>query len=247
MEEVLKPVLKPVLKCVLPAAAIAAMALAANAATRPAQDASGPVQYASGPAARETFEADYSNPELSPSHWILTIHPDGDGHFRSWGGKGMGADGSDIRAEGVDRDIQVSKEFAAHVFEVAHREKLFKIGCESHLKVAFQGLKTLRYSGPDGAGSCTFNYSKDKEIEDLGDSMLGVEGTIMEGARLELLLKHDPLGLDQEMTDLVEAAKDGRAQQLCAIRGILTQIVNDPDVLIRVREWAGRLLADGKS
>lgn len=229
---------KHVLPVLLAAAVFIVLAVRASAA-RP--------QNANAPAAPETFEADFSDPGLSPSHWTLMFHPDGSGHFRSWGGSGMGADGSDILAEGVDRDIQVSKEFAAHVFEVAHQQKLFNESCESHLKVAFQGSKTLKYSGPDGTGSCTFNYSKNKEIESLGDSMLGVEATIMEGARLELLLKHDPLGLDREMEFLVAAAKDGRAQQICVIRGILTRLADDPSVLDRVRESAGKLLADTKS
>jgi hypothetical protein len=214
--------------------------LAMLAAAAPAQNANGLTENA-------TFEAEFSNPGLSPSHWTLILHPDGSGHFQAGGGKGMAADDSDIRAVGVDRDIQVSREFAAHVFEVAHQQNLFNKGCESHLKVAFQGLKTLKYSGPDGTGSCSFNYSKDKDIEALGDSMIAVEGTIMEGARLELLLKHDPLGLDHEMDFLVQAAKDGRAQQLCAIRDILTRLATDPDVLDRVRAEAGRLLADSKS
>jgi len=220
--------------------ATASVALAAHALPAHAQSTS-------APAATETFEADFSNPELSPSHWTLILHPDGSGHFQAGGGKGMGADDSDLRAVGADRNIQVSSEFAEHVFAVAHQQKLFNVHCESHLKVAFQGLKTLKYSGPDGTGSCTFNYSRNKEIEDLGDSMIAVEGTIMEGARLELLLKHDPLGLDREMEYLVEAAKDGRAQQLCVIRGILTELAGDPEVLNRVRERAGKLLADSKS
>jgi len=226
----------------------AATALAGYAAAHAAMHvAEAYAQSANAPAATETFEADFSNPGLSPSHWTLILHPDGSGHFEAGGGKGMAGDDSDIRAVGVDRDIQVSREFAEHVFEVAHRQRLFNVNCASHLKVAFQGLKTLKYSGPDGTGSCTFNYSRDKEIETLGDSMIAVEGTIMEGARLELLLKHDPLGLDQEMQYLVQAAKDGRVQQLGVIRGILTQLAGDPNVLNRVRERAGKLLAGSKS
>jgi hypothetical protein len=201
---------------------------------------------ATAQAKTETFEADYVNPGLAPSHWTLVLHPDGSGHFSSYGGD-MGADGSDLKAPPVNRDIQVSKRFAERVFETAYTHKLFNEGCESHLKVAFQGTKTLRYSGPKGSGSCTYNYSKDKEIQSLGDSLVAVEETIMEGARLELLLKHDPLGLDREINYLVQAAKDGRAQQLCVIRQILTQLAADPEVLDRVRKRADLLLADSKS
>ncbi|HEX8713668.1 MAG TPA: hypothetical protein VF730_17460 [Terracidiphilus sp.] len=193
----------------------------------------------------ETFEAEFSNPALAPSHWILVLHPDGSGHFDSSGGA-MPGNESDVKAPPVNREIHVSKDFAEHVFQTAYSHKLFNESCDSHLKVAFQGTKTLRYTGPRGSGSCSFNYSKDKDLQALGDSVIAVEQTIMEGARLELLLKHDPLGLDAEMNYLVQAAKDGRAQQMGVIRGILTQLAADPAVLDAVRKRADILLADAK-
>ena len=95
--------------------------------------------------------------------------------------------------------MQVSAEFAERVFQTVRQHNLFNADCESHMKVAFQGWKKLSYSGPEGVGSCAFNYSKDKEIQALGDSLVSVAGTILEGARLEMLLQHDRLGLDSEM------------------------------------------------
>jgi hypothetical protein len=114
------------------------------------------------------------------------------------------------------------------------------------MKVAFQGWKKLSYSGPDGEGGCAFNYSKDKEIQALGDSLVAVAGAILEGARLETLLQHDRLGLDQEMEYLVEATGDGRVQQICTIRGILERLADDPEVMERVRKRARVLLARGE-
>jgi len=106
------------------------------------------------------------------------------------------------------------------------------------MKVAFQGWKKISYSGPDGRGTCEFNYSKDREIQSLGDSFVAVASTIIEEARLELLLQHDPLGLDHEMGYLTEASRDGRLQQMCAIRGILQKLEEDPTVMDRVRREA---------
>ena len=213
-----------------------------------------PVRGGAGVAAGQVFEVDYSNPGLSPSHWVLTLYPDGSGHFRSERGRMTNAAGpgaaqdavTGIEAPDVDRDIRVSAEFAGRVFETAHRRKFFSSDCESHLKVAFQGWKKLSYSGPDGEGGCAFNYSKDKEIQELGDSLVAVAGAILEGARLESLLQHDRLGLDQEMEYLVEAAGDGRVQQICTIRGILERLADDPEVMERVRKRARALLARGE-
>ena len=212
--------------------------------------APGPAGWAKEPMNRGSIgrgpviQVDFANPELSPSHWTLTLHPDGTGHFTSQ----MGAtpdDPKEMEVPNVNRDVQLSTDFAARVFDEAQRHKWFNEDCESHLKVAFQGEKTLAYRGPEGSGSCTFNFSKDKDIQSLGDSMVAVAETILEGARLELLLQHDRLGLDKEMEFLVDAAGNGQAQQICTIRGILVRLAGDDAVLERVRKRARMLLAQG--
>ena len=189
------------------------------------------------------LKVDFSNPGLTPSHWTLEFHPDGSGHFRSERGDAPNEDPKIIQVSNIDRDVHVSPKFAEHAFEVAQHHKYFRSDCESHLKVAFQGTKKLSYSGPKGEGACEFNYSKDAEIQSLGDSLVAVATTIIEGARLETLLQHDPLGLDQEIQNVKEAADDGRAQQICSIRPILERLSEDPAVLERVRKRAKALLA----
>jgi hypothetical protein len=188
-------------------------------------------------------QMDYSNPGLTPAHWVLMLWQDGSGHFRSERGNAPLDTSQGFEAANVDRDIQVSAAFAGHVFQTVHQHRLFNIECESHMKVAFQGWKKVSYNGPDGSGVCTFNYSKDKEIQNLGESLVAVAGAIEEGARLETLLQHDRLGLDKEMEYLTEAAGDGRVQQICAIRGILERLAADPEVMDRVRKRARVLLA----
>jgi hypothetical protein len=148
-----------------------------------------------------------------------------------------------MQAADVDRDIHVAKGFAQRAFATAHQHQLFASGCESHLKVAFQGWKKISYKGMDGEGSCSFNYSKEKDIQGLGDSLVAVAAAIVEGARLETLLQHDRLGLDKETEFLVEAVGDGRVQQVCTIKGILQRLAEDPEVMDRVRKRAKLLLA----
>jgi hypothetical protein len=193
-------------------------------------------------------QLDFSNPGLSPSHWILILHPDGSGHFRSERGNAPGAvpqdtDSTRLVAPDQDRDVHLSAQFTGRVFQAARSGKWFKGECESHRKVAFQGWKKLSYSGPEAQGSCKFNYSEDKQIQEMGDSLISVANTILEGARLEMLLQHDRLGLDREMEYVFEAQGDGRVQQICAIRGILARLADDPGVMERVRKRA-RLLLD---
>lgn len=189
------------------------------------------------------FRADFSNPGVTPSRWTLTIYPDGSGHFHSERGSASMPDPPAMEAPDVDRDIRVSEQFARRVFQDAHDHSVLSGDCESHMKVAFQGWKKLTYAGPDGQWSCEFNYSRDKEIQDLGESLLAVAGTILEGVRLEMLLQHDRLGLDHEMEFISDATGDGRLMQLCAIRGILERLADDPEVMERVRKRAKVLLA----
>jgi hypothetical protein len=208
------------------------LALAIAAVSMPAHGEDGPL-----------FRVDFSNPGLTPSQWTLEFHPDGSGHFHSVRGNAVPQDFKVLEPPNINRDIQVSAKFAERAFQVAHRHKLFNSECESHLKVAFQGTKKLTYTGPEGEGSCEFNYSRDADIQSLGDSLIAVATTIIEGARLEALLQHDPLGLDQEIQNVQEAAGDGRAQQICSIRDILERLSEDPSVMERVRKRAKALLA----
>jgi hypothetical protein len=188
-------------------------------------------------------KVEFSNPELYPSQWTLVLHPDGTGHFHAEGGAKPTSGNDTIIPAKVDRDIRLNSDFTDRIFQTVHDPRVLRGKCESHLKVAFQGLKKITYSGPDAEGGCEFNYSTNKQIQDLGDSLVAVGSTLIEGARLELLYQHDPLGLDKAIQFVVEASDDGRLQQICAIRGILETLEDDPRVLDRVRKQARLLLA----
>jgi len=191
-----------------------------------------------------TVTVDFSNPGLVPPRWTLVLHPDGHAHFHSERGEITPNLMQTIAPVAIDRDVTLTADYTSHVFDVVRRHRLMNEDCESHLKVAFQGTKRIAYSGPEGFGACQFNYAKNKEIQSLGESFVAVSGTIIEGARLELLLQHDPLGLDREMQFLKEAVQDGRLQQMSVIQGILTKLEDDPGVMERVRRSARLLLAE---
>jgi hypothetical protein len=194
-------------------------------------------------AAERTVRIEFSNPGLIPATWTLELHPDGSGHFHSERGSAPQVSMGWTEPPDLNQDVRVSAAFAAHVFETAATERYFQVDCESHAKVAFQGTKRLSYTGPDGNGACSFNYAKDKSIQELGDSLEAVATTIIEGARLERLRQHDRLGMDQEMQNFVEMTADGRAAEVGVIREELEQITNDETLMGRVRRKARDLLA----
>lgn len=187
-------------------------------------------------------QMEYSNPGASPTHWTLVLRANGQGSFRAEPAKP--ASGSKtMEVPAIDRGFQLSPDYAGRVFRVATSDRVLDDKCESHLKVAFQGWKTIQYQGPEGKGSCTFNYSRDRQIQEMGESLVAVAATLIEGARLELLRQHDPLGLDRETNFMVEGAADGRLQQIGAIREILESLEQDPAVMEMVRKRIRILLA----
>ena len=192
------------------------------------------------------FEIEFKNAGLVPPHWQLKLNPDGNGQFDAEGGKPSEHDKNQIFAGDVHRAVQISRELTARIFATARERRLFEFPCESHMKVAFQGTKRLSYSGPEGSGACEYNYSKDKQIQALGDSLLAVENTLLAGARLEKLLQHDRLGLDKEMESLAQAAHEGSAIEMGAIRDTLTRIASDDQVLERARRKARLLLTQAR-
>jgi hypothetical protein len=192
------------------------------------------------------IQIDFTNAQLVPSHWTLKFGEDGSGQFDAEGGHPAKEEANLIWAGDVHRPVQLSASFASQVFATARMRRLFAFPCESHMKVAFQGLKRLSYAGPEGSGACEYNYSKDKEIQALGNSLLGVEFTIMSGARMEKLLQHDRLGLDQELDTLASAAQEKSAVELGAIRETLTRIASDELVMERARRKARLLLTEAR-
>jgi hypothetical protein len=206
-------------------------------------DGRGGTAQAATPQVQPIFEIDFNSARLQPPHWRLRLQANGAGQFDADGMAAGADDSKQMHAGDVHQAIQLSDAFTARIFAVARSHKFFGFPCESHMKVAFQGKKRLSYSGPDGSGSCEYNYSKDKEIQELGDALMGVENTLLSGARLEMLLQHDRLGLDQEMESLVSEVHEGNAIELGTIRETLTKIAGDDQVLERARKKARLLLA----
>ena len=115
-------------------------------------------------------------------------------------------------AEPQDRPIHISKELREAMFAAARKNKLFAISCDDGGKnIAFQGTKTLEYEGPEGKGSCVYNWSKNAQISKLTEQFEAVAATLDEGSKLQRQYEHGRLSLDSEMELLEQMVHDGRA------------------------------------
>jgi hypothetical protein len=202
------------------------------------------------PAQQITFTFD--NPKLQPARYVLTVHADGSGHYRSELGPGTppatDEENANPPADPQDRDIHVSRELRDSMFAAAHKSKLFAGSCDDAGKnVAFQGTKTLAYEGPDGQGSCTFNWSKNPQIDKLVDEVQAMVLTLDEGSKLQRQYEHGRLSLDTEIQFLVQMVHEGRATELENIAPLLHTLASDDAVLKRVQRHAQELLAAAKN
>lgn len=189
----------------------------------------------------------YENPKLQPHKYLIVVEEDGSGHFSSEGGA-TPADGASMSSESQDRPIHVSKALRESIFAAARKNRFFAISCDDGGKnIAFQGTKTLAYDGPDGKGSCTYNWSKNPQIEKLTDQFEALAATLDEGSKLERQYEHGRLSLDAEMEVLEQMVRDERAIEIENIAPILKTLAGDEAVLQRVQRRARSLLAQAPS
>jgi hypothetical protein len=202
-----------------------------------------PVAGTGDPDAPAQVRFAFENPQLQPAKYVLAVEENGSGHYSSERGAAV-LDNTQFPVPNQDRAIQISPATRDTIFAAARNSKYFAIPCESGgNRVAFQGKKTLEYSGAGGHGSCTFNWSKDKQIELLADIFEGIAATLDEGARLEVEYEHSRLTLDAELETLTELVHDGRAIELNNIAPILTKIAEDDAVLKQAQRRARDLLS----
>ena len=193
----------------------------------------------------------YENPKLQPQKYVLTVGEDGAGHFRSEAGAAP-SDGQSVPVESpvesLDRPIHVSKSLREAMFAITRKNKLFAIHCDDGDKnIAFQGTKTLAYEGPEGQGSCVYNWSKNSQIDKLTDQFESMAATLEEGSKLQREYEHGRLSLDSEMEILDQMVGEGRAIEVENIAPILQTLAGDEAVLQRVQRRARALLQLAKS
>lgn len=209
------------------------------------------VQPASAPAAQATqsrITFDFSRKGMPIPAYRLTINQDGSAVYEGEEVvRGSSQDqprSPENPPQPFSRQLSLSATMTAHLFALTHQLNRFTKVCASKAKnIADTGTKTLSYSGPDGTGSCTYNYSESKDVQELTALLQGITETMDEGRLLDRLQRYDRLGLDAAVTFLGQEVKDGRALEMQTIEPTLRSIAADTDVMDRVRLHARTLLS----
>jgi hypothetical protein len=191
----------------------------------------------------------YENPKLQPAKYIFTVNEDGSGRYLSAVGPATpeATEAASTPVDAQDRPIHISKALRDSMFASARKTRFFASCDDAGKSVAYQGTKTLSYDGTDGKGSCSFNWSKNAQIDKLVDEFQAMALTLDEGSKLQRQYEHSRLSLDTEIGFLAQMVKEGRATELENIAPILQTLANDEAVLQRVQRRARELLAAAKS
>ena len=112
----------------------------------------------------------------------------------------------------MDRDVHLSSDFTSQILRPMHTTNVLQRKCESHLKVAFQGLRKSPTAGrmeKAAANSTTPPTRKSRNWANLFGGRVDPDRGRAPGTALQ----HDPLGLDKAMQYVVEASDDGRCNR----------------------------------
>lgn len=182
------------------------------------------------------------NPQVEPAVYSLNIDENGSGRYTA---SYTASATSDVDGQQVSEPIQVHNPLLSQLFQAARAHHFFAFNCDDRRhSVAFSGEKTLAYAGPDGAGSCTFNYSREQWLDKITVDLIGISNTLEFGVRLKREHRYDPLALDGELALLQKAVLQRRALEPENIAPQLRAIAEDDTVMNRARTRARALLAE---
>jgi hypothetical protein len=208
------------------------------------------------PAPTVSFEFVLSG--ASPAHYALAVESSGRAAYQS-NDVGLATANDSTQGTPYMRRFVVSNATSTRIFALARQANYFKGNFEySKGRVADTGTKTLSYGqgslntfgttttpGAPTVGvrsSTTYNYSDNAAIQQLTTIFEGISNTLELGTRLDYLHRFDRLGLDAELKQAEEKAKNGQLLELQVIEPNLRAVADDTSVLNVARERAQHLL-----
>ncbi len=197
------------------------------------------------PSSSPTVTFDFDRNGLQVPRFTIVLHEDGSGTYQAEEAERRSADSvlQQVSVKKIDRTISLTAETTAKIFQAARALNHFNLFCGTKAKnIADTGKKTLTYSGADGAGSCTYNYSDEKGVSTLTDTFYAIAYTMDVGRRLDFERRFDRLGLDAEMLALEHAVEAKNALELGNISVTLRKIADDSELMQRVRMKAAKML-----
>lgn len=180
--------------------------------------------------------------DATPQNYTITVKSSGDTHYVS-------RDLTRSEPASQESDPEYSRDFT---MSPANRDRLFTLAKEANYfhgnfdfkhKVANTGKKTLTYADPVRYFQATFNYSDNKDVEEITRLFQGISATIEHGRKLQFMRRFNKLGLDAELKGMEQMAQEGFLAEIQVIAPVLQSLANDSSVLHIARQRAERILA----
>ena len=200
------------------------------------------------PAAEPVLSFHFERAGIPVPVYTFTLHPDGSGTYAASYVSSTPTSkyspypvAASVPVE-TSRPITVSPKTTALLFEHLRSNEHLQ-NCESRIKnIANTGAKTITYTGPEGSAHCTYNYTENKSVAAIAETFQGIAETLDEGRKIEQTHRFDRLGLDHELSVLADNVREGRALEVATIALVLQSLVDDNQVMDRVRKRAAGLL-----
>src|SRR5438270_5312236 len=139
----------------------------------------------------------------------------------------------------------------------ATRDKLFRDAKEASYfngdftfkkhAVSSTGKKTLTYADQARHFETTYDYTENKDIQEITNIFQGISNTLEHGRKLPFLRRFAELGLEADLQGMESMAESNFLAELQLIAPTLKNIADDPAILNIARQRARRLLGKSSS
>lgn len=180
--------------------------------------------------------------DATPQSYTITVKSSGEAHYVSRNPTRI-EPGEQAPDPEYTVDFTMSPANRDRLFTLAQQTNYFNGDFEYKRKTANTWKKTLTYADPVRHFQTTYNFSENKDVEQITRLFQGISATIEHGRKLQFKRRFDKLGLNDELKGMEQMAQQGFLAEIQIIAPILQNIVNDNSVLHLARQSAQRLLA----
>jgi hypothetical protein len=180
-------------------------------------------------------------PRAIPAYFSLRI--DSAGHAAYESRREEGEPGQPQLGEPYRIEFVISQATAHRIFELAQSLDHFQGDWDfKKHRIADTGRKTFIYSDSSGSHQTTYNWSENRDLQELTDTFQGISNTQEAAYELNRLRRFDRLGLNHQLERMEDMAKNGWLRELQVIAPLLEKLANDREIMNIARQRAQRLL-----
>lgn len=140
--------------------------------------------------------------------------------------------------------FQLSDSEWAQIQNLVQKLDRFTRPVESGLKVANMGMKTFRYTGPDGSHEVKFNYSEDNDARALNEIFENIAESERARIDLEIAVRFDKLGAQNAILRIEVLRDQKRLMSQQQFLPMLDRVAKNESFLHMARERAA-VLSEG--